>query len=284
MTARSAPQKPTFRVTLKEKPSRHIFERTPRYAVLVNGRPKGQLHYNMHGYQGCLPTVHGWDADIGERGITAFRKEVARINREAEEAIERGASDARRIVLTRPTEDPHTVFALSRDLLTEIDRPHMLSRREFLQARRLFGSEDVGVGFFRESELDPDTAPVTLFEEEDRALAAGLPQLRARIMDRAEAETHARSIERVIGTEDPDVLLVVSRRVLDDADPELHHVDRMRHHLARTLFGADLRLSDLEPAEARPAIRDPADRAFLRRSFPWFDPDGAPDAERPEGP
>ena len=208
-------ERPRFRITLEQRPGRHLLERQPRYAVLVNGAQQGELYYNMRGYQGYLPTVHGSRLDIGERGISAFRREVTLLNREAERAIERGAADARRIVLTRPTTDGGVVFALSRDALTGTDATHLISRRELVQARRLFGPDDVGAGFFRP--LDLDTEPVVLFEEGDEALAAGLPQVRSRIMDRLEAERHEREVERVIRTADPEVLLVVSRRTRDGA-------------------------------------------------------------------
>jgi hypothetical protein len=264
-------RRPAFKISLSEKPGRHILERQPRYAVLVNGAPQGELYYNMRGYQGYLPTVHGASMDIGERGITAFRKEVTHLNREAQDAIERGAADARRIVLTRPTEDGGVVFALSRDLLSGTDETHLISRRELIQARRLFGSDDLGAGFFRPVDLDTD--PVVLFEGGDEALAAGLPQIRSRIMDRLEAERHEREIERVIRTADPDVLLVVSRRTRDGADPEPHYVTRWGHEVALARFGLDLRLSDLTEVETRPAVPDPQDRAYLRANFTWFETD-----------
>jgi hypothetical protein len=286
-------ERPRFRITLEQRPGRHLLERQPRYAVLVNGAQQGELYYNMRGYQGYLPTVHGSKLDIGERGISAFRREVTLLNREAEQAIERGAADARRIVLTRPTTDGGAVFALSRDLLTGVDATHLISRRELIQARRIFGTDDLGAGFFRP--LDLETEPVVLFEPGDEALAAGLPQLRSRIMDPVEAERHEREIERVIRTSDPEVLLVVSRRTRDGADPEPHYVTRWGHEIALARLGLDMRLADLVEVETRPAIPDPGDRAYLRAEFTWFEteedqpwrPDlsllggGAPD---PEGP
>jgi hypothetical protein len=263
---------PRFKISLEERKSRHILERQPRYAVLVNGAPQGELYYNMRGYVGYLPTVQGGKMDIGEKGISAFRREVSVLNKEAATAIERGASDARRIVLTRPTEDGGVVFALSRDLLSGTDETHLISRRELIQARRLFGSDDLGAGFFRP--VDLDTEPVVLFEGGDEALAAGLPQIRSRIMDRLEAERHEREIERVIRTADPDVLLVVSRRTRDGVDPEPHYVTRWGHEVALARFGLDLRLSDLTEVETRPAIPDPGDRSYLRGEFTWFETDG----------
>lgn len=270
---------PRFRISLEERKSPHLLERHPRYAVLVNGAQQGELYHNMRGYQGYLPTVHGSKMDIGERGISAFRKEVRVLNREAEDAIEQGAADARRIVLTRPTTDGNVLFALSRDALTGTDATHLISRRELIQARRLFGSDDLGAGFFRP--LDLDTEPVVLFEPGDEALAAGLPQISSRIMDPVEAETHEREIERVIRTEDPEVLLVISRRTRDGADPEAEFVSKWGFDIARARYGDGMRLSDLEPVDTRAVVADPADRAYLRAHFTWLEVAG-PEAEEPE--
>jgi hypothetical protein len=60
-----------------------MLEKTPRYDVVLNGQRVGQLTFNMRGYIGYLPLHTGQKVDIGERPISAFRKEVARINREA---------------------------------------------------------------------------------------------------------------------------------------------------------------------------------------------------------
>jgi len=58
-------------------------ERTSRYNVLLNGQKVGQLYYNMTGYCGALPLPDGKNVSIGERGVAAFKKEAARINRMA---------------------------------------------------------------------------------------------------------------------------------------------------------------------------------------------------------
>jgi hypothetical protein len=63
-----------------------MLEKTPRYDVVLNGQRVGQLTFNMRGYIGYLPLPSGGAVDIGERPISAFRKEVARINREARAA------------------------------------------------------------------------------------------------------------------------------------------------------------------------------------------------------
>jgi hypothetical protein len=61
----------------------HPLETHPRYDVLLHGKKVGQLHFNMTGYTGAwLPQPSGIPLDIGERGISAYRKAVARLNRE----------------------------------------------------------------------------------------------------------------------------------------------------------------------------------------------------------
>jgi len=274
-------RRPAFKISLSEKPGRHILERQPRYAVLVNGEVFGELYYNMSGYVGYLPTVQGGKMDIGEKGISAFRREVSVLNKEAAAAIEMGASDARRIVLTAPTEDGVVLFALSRDVLSGTDGVHLISRREFLQAKRIFGSDDIGTGFFHEHGFDREAAPTVLLEQGDEAFAAGLTGVRTRIMDLTEAETHQRYIEHVFDTADQDVKLVVSRRVIDEVDQEPEYVSRLSLELARARYGDAMRLSDLTLSEDRPAITDEAGRGLLKREFTWFDPGGVTDRPEP---
>ena len=59
-----------------------IFETHPSYDVLLRGQKVGELYFNMTGYVGYLPQPSGIPLDIGERGISAFRKAVAELNRE----------------------------------------------------------------------------------------------------------------------------------------------------------------------------------------------------------
>ncbi len=59
-----------------------ILETQPRYDILLHGKRIGQLYFNMRGYVGTLPTPRGTSLDIGERGIGAFRKAVAQLNKE----------------------------------------------------------------------------------------------------------------------------------------------------------------------------------------------------------
>ena len=63
-----------------------IMEKESRYDVLLHGKKVGQLYFNMRGYVGTLPTPRGTQLTIGERGISAYRKAVAQLNKEWAEA------------------------------------------------------------------------------------------------------------------------------------------------------------------------------------------------------
>ncbi len=76
-----------WKITIREtKAGVQWLERTPRYQVYLNGQPWGEpIYYNMTGYCGYLPTPAGRSLDIGERGISAYRKYAAELNSEARE-------------------------------------------------------------------------------------------------------------------------------------------------------------------------------------------------------
>ena len=61
-------------------------EREPRYDVILYDvrvpGTFGQLWFNMRGYIGQLPTPDGCAVDIGEKPISAWRAEAAKLNRE----------------------------------------------------------------------------------------------------------------------------------------------------------------------------------------------------------
>jgi hypothetical protein len=64
-----------------------ILETHSRFDVLLHGKKIGQLYFNMTGYTGVyLPQPNGSSLDLGERGISAYRKAVAQLNREWAEA------------------------------------------------------------------------------------------------------------------------------------------------------------------------------------------------------
>lgn len=269
-------QTPRFRITLERQPSRHMLEQSPRYDVLVNGKKVEELTYNMRGYVGYLPTITGAKMDIGERAISAFRKEATVLNREAERLILVALHGERRIAHTWPTSDGTKVFALARDE-EGTNSFHLLSRREVLEAEKLFGTREIGIGFFEPYPFTEE-GPTVLFTEVDRALQAGLPDVPSRIMDAVVAERHERRIEHVCETADPMIRLVISRRIVDGADAEPEYVTRGSLDLARIRFGDAMRLSDLATEDRCPAITRDEDRAMLRRDFTWFDVDGRPAA------
>ena len=62
-----------------------MFEDKPRYDVKLNGVVVEQLYFNMRGYVGSLPIPGGSWLGLPESGISNFRKEAAKINREAKE-------------------------------------------------------------------------------------------------------------------------------------------------------------------------------------------------------
>jgi hypothetical protein len=70
-------------------------EREPRYDVILYDTripgDRGQLWFNMRGYIGQLPTPEGGTISIGEKPITAWRREAAKLNREFA-ALDRAAS------------------------------------------------------------------------------------------------------------------------------------------------------------------------------------------------
>ena len=59
-----------------------MMEPQPRYDVMLHGKKVGQLYFNMRGYLGTLPTPEGRNLVIGEKGISAYKKEAVRLNRE----------------------------------------------------------------------------------------------------------------------------------------------------------------------------------------------------------
>ncbi len=75
------------RITLEERPRRMaMLEAKMRYAVMLDGVEFSPLHYNMRGYQGYLPSLREDGTfgrlDIGEKPISAYRREIAALNRE----------------------------------------------------------------------------------------------------------------------------------------------------------------------------------------------------------
>ena len=269
---------PEHKVALREKKSPHILERHPRYDVLVNGEVKGELYYNMTGYVGVLPTVSGASMQIGEKGITAFRKEVSRINREARRTIEVGLADYRKIVDTRPTSDNRYVLGIGH-VNGSLSSVHLISRRELTHAKAFLG-EDPGLAFFRDPHFSDDASenPTVLLRAGDEDIRAHLPDnITVRVMSGIEAENHERYIEHAFKTSDPETFLVVGTRVIDHIDPEPVYVTRQSLAFGNMMFGEGLRIGDLTEAEPV-TVTDPEGRSWLRANITWFDPDVVPDA------
>lgn len=275
--------RPRFALTLREKKSPHMLERTPRYDVLVNDKVQGELYFNMRGYVGYLPTVRGSVMDIGERPISAFRKEAMILNREAIRTIEATAADPRRITQTWPTSDSSTLLARSESvILSEVDFHH-IPRKAYNTARALFG-DDVGLAFFGCDAVKPSPeGPVALIPESEGLPGKGFENIPVRLIDAAEADLHERAVERVIDTVDPQVKLVIGRRMIEDAEPEPYFVDRVSLELGRGWFKDALRIGDLRqvaPAE----ILHEDDKRFLETHFPAFERETAPDPDYSFGP
>ena len=73
---------------IETREGRAILETTPRYIVMFRGQKFGELYFNMTGYTGSYLPSPGTDPakpaslHVGEMAISAYRKEIARLNRE----------------------------------------------------------------------------------------------------------------------------------------------------------------------------------------------------------
>lgn len=255
-------------ITLREKPGRHMFEREPRYDVLLNGEPVSELYYNMRGYRGAIPTVRGGWMDIGERGISAWRKEVAWQNKHAKSLLSKSAKSTRRIRNALPTEDKRMVFAISVDTARGATRTehYLIYRREFLHGRDVFGQE-LAPEFFEPMELSagaPD-APAVLLEPQDAFVQSMFPDVRMRVMNEEEARLHRCEIVGSYATDDPDVLLAVACE--NDSVYSGRFVTRSSFDFAEAVLGGHVSLADLTEHEPV-AITNEADLPEIRRLLP----------------
>ena len=95
---------------VENRKDRAMLEKESRWDVLLNGIKFGQLYFNMRGYVGYLPTPPSegqttpGKLTIGEKGLRAYRKEVAQLNQEwaiflnrANKTCESITSDERRV-------------------------------------------------------------------------------------------------------------------------------------------------------------------------------------------
>ncbi|GGR41604.1 hypothetical protein [Deinococcus ruber] len=77
------PARPAKAITLVEAPrKKSSCEQEMRYDVLLHGKQYGELYFNLRGYLGYLPTPDTLPLDIGEKSISAYRKQIAVLNQE----------------------------------------------------------------------------------------------------------------------------------------------------------------------------------------------------------
>ncbi|GGR37939.1 hypothetical protein [Deinococcus ruber] len=88
------PVRPAKAITLVEAPrKKSSCEQEMRYDVLLHGKQYSELYFNLRGYLGSLPTPDNLPLDIGEKSISAYRKQIALLNQEwaAASAAQRSA-------------------------------------------------------------------------------------------------------------------------------------------------------------------------------------------------
>lgn len=252
---------------IAENSRREIAETTPRYDVFLNGNVVGELYYNMWGYNGTLPTVHGHGMILSEAAVSRIKSTVASINRGAKRALAEAVSDPRKVTSHVPTDDSRYVYALS-FMKGDAPEAHLISRREMIRAREMFGADPIGLGFFLQEEITADS-PAALLEKNFSWVAEEIPALKAREMTPGEFLEHTAMIEDhdVHKTADPDTLLVIGRESPEDEYPDIAYVSRVSYEVAKASFGKHLRLIDLRKAEPAP-VEDLRSLAVLRAEFP----------------
>lgn len=262
-------------IRLVEKPSPHALEKRPRFDVTVNGDVSGELYYNMKGYVGALPTVHGADFVMPEAPISAWKRMASALNREAKAALASATNDPRKVMAVYPTEDPRLVLLLT-DTLRGDSAPGVMftSRAALIGARKRFGGDMIGAGYFQPE--FSDDMPIVLLPENASYVADLLPVGRSRLMSAFEAQLHDMVIDHadVWVTDDPDVLVVVGRY---DEDAEPIFADAASVRFAMRQFPGVATLGDVRPADPV-RVSDPRARGALAREFPWLDLDASEDA------
>ena len=143
----------SFKLSLKEQKSPHYLERESRYDVMVGDRKVCQLYHNLTGYQGYLMDIYGGSPDIGEHGISRFRKEVAYLNREARNVMNKNDADPRKIIRAERTDDGDVrrLFFDDQSTLDVLDR-------HYRAGVELFGEDRLSPGFFKPADFcrDPE--------------------------------------------------------------------------------------------------------------------------------
>lgn len=263
------------KITLVERKDRAILQTKPDYDICVNGKAVEKLYYNMTGYVGAIPQVTGISFNIGERGLSTWKKEIGIANREAKEKLEAAAQDRRKVHGAFRTDEPSTVALLSM-VAGEDPQVTFASRRHWETAIRLFGKNTpVGIGFFDEDRIPAEKAPTVLMADH-HWLRRALPGLKTREPDLEEQERIDRHVAEIFKTADPETILVVGRHVDEDGDPEPYYVRELSYRIQHHHYGEHMRIADLRAAEPQP-IPDVADRTAIKAMFPWFDCDAGED-------
>ena len=143
----------SFKLSLKERKPSYFMEEKSRYDVMVGDRKVDELVHDMTGYTGYLMDMYGRSIDIGECGISGFRKEVALLNREAREIMKKNDTDPRRIITAGRTNDGD-VRRLVFDDQTCLD----VRDRQYRAGVELFGEDRLSPVFFEyaDSPCDPE--------------------------------------------------------------------------------------------------------------------------------
>lgn len=240
-------------VKLIEKPGRYMLEKTPRYDVSLNGEVVDELYFNMTGYVGGLPTVQGSVMNIGEKPISAWRKEAAAINREAAQAIAALSDDPRKISgpgSVRPTEDARYALVVS-SVRGDAYQADVVPRRALIKAFENAGGNPVGLGFFGGVEVS-DPPKAVLFPG-DAWIGEILGEGRFVTADGEDRDLHAARIESVRDSDDPDLVVVTGTPMISEDEVSVtatrESVSFAQRFLGRYATLGDVeRVDDTEPA------------------------------------
>jgi len=259
-------------VSLREKPGKHMLETRPRYDVLLNGEVVTELYFNMRGYRGALPTVRGGWMDIGERGISAWKKEVAWQNKHAKALLSKVAKSDRHISITRPTADNRMLFCVSHNG-AGVPRAHFLYRREFVFAMEVFGQE-VAPEFFEPFEVSPGQsgAPLALLHPGDEWMQKVFANVESRILDALELTLYQSEVIGKFETDDPEVVLAIGR--MKDGQISGLFATRQSFDFAEFALGGHISLGDIESG-APTSVSNEADRSEIMSILPLINLDGA---------
>lgn len=268
--------KPAFSLKLVKNNNRQMLETTPRYDVVLNGAAVGELYFNTRGYVGYLPTVQGSKMDIGERGISAFRKEVAILNREAEAVITASLADPAKVARVLPTEDRRVLAAMVVRFGSELEDDWSLayiSRKEFLKAQELFGKDVMpGRSFFTEHPGGPE-APAVILGDANDSFSRMFPNAPQHVVDPKMFEAWTRTVDLAVDAQAKDTKIIITRDAETWENPEISHVSAFSLAMARANYGEALRLADIVGSVVSPPA-SPEDREKIRAILPNDDPWG----------